>query len=464
MAWQEFYLQPTGDDRNSGSDSNNTPTLTVTGGTISAGSIGQTVFTAPSGTPFSGVSVGQYVSLYHNTDTVSKFVGQVLSIGGGGLSITVSNDKQTGTALTCLGKGDLTTTALSSAAGAVACNVGGAWASLNLTNTGNALALPYLASTGTSASNLRINIQAGTYPAYSATITLPSGSAAKPIWWRGYFSTIGDLDNCTNVGGTLTGGPTGATRPQFSTGSTGHSFSVPAWNWLENLEFSGPPTGGSAVLSTSGYVRLVRCRGTATSIASNGFTCFGAYGGTLHAIGCLFVYNGGGSATAAMFCQGYCSLVGNAFQKGLSGLLLQGQGYLAAFNLVEAANTGISYQNTNALSSTLLNNVVYNCTTGVSIGSGATGHVLAANNLLANCTSGVVNSATANAWTLQLINTGFATLSGSQTSGLFESFQRGAVTEPNGVSPFNDAPNHDFSLTATALARQAGFPGTFETL
>ena len=165
-----------------------------------------------------------------------------------------------------------------------------------------------------------------------------------------------------------------------------------------------------------------------------------------------------------MFCQGYCSLVGNAFQKGLSGLLLQGQGYLAAFNLVEAANTGISYQNTNALSSTLLNNVVYNCTTGVSIGSGATGHVLAANNLLANCTSGVVNSATANAWTLQLINTGFATLSGSQTSGLFESFQRGAVTEPNGVSPFNDAPNHDFSLTATALARQAGFPGTFETL
>jgi len=471
MAILDLYMTPNGDDRNAGTDSTATPTEIQ--GSVSTTS-GLTTFTASSGTPFaSGISAGSWVSFYIAGELVSRFTGQVQSVTSSTI-IVVYNQAATSPNNTALGT-------VSGLTGTVACRVGGPWKSLAIVGTNGVMNSPATSAalTGTQYAGLRINIQAGTY-ANSAQVTLPIGLAAKPICWRGYYSTLtgtagtigyaSDIDNCANINGTLTAptgqsaAPVGATRPQITSTATANLFLLSGWNWLENLEFSGTPAGGNTVIGSTGtnaYNRLVRCRATASATSNNAFACTNSYGTTLHATGCLINNAGIGSSSAAFLNQGYCNLLGNATRGGVAAMNVGGQGTIASFNLIEGGGTGISISGTNANNSSYLNNVIYNCTTGVSVAAATTGHVVAANNLISNCTTGVVYSSSVNAWTMQLINNGFYSISSTQLSGCWESWQRGAITESS-PGPFTAAASHDFSLTNTAQSRQNGFPGQFE--
>src|SRR5215471_19155173 len=97
MAFTEFYVQSTGSDVNAGSDTNTKASVTQTNGGWSTVT---NIFTAASGTPFSGTSVGDYASIYVDGATTTGFVAQITQINGGGASITVSTTIKMGTAPT----------------------------------------------------------------------------------------------------------------------------------------------------------------------------------------------------------------------------------------------------------------------------------------------------------------------------------------------------------------------------
>ena len=461
MALLELYMQTTGDDRNAGTDNGANPTEIT--GTVSTAS-GLTTFTASSGTPFSGVSAGAWVSLYNSGETISRFSGQVQSVTSSTV-IVVYNQAASSPNNTALGT-------VASLTGTVACRIGGAWKSFAITGTGGVLNAPAssAALTGGQYNSLRVNIQAGTYT-YSTAITLPGGLAAKPIWWRGYYATIGDIDNCAKVGSTLTSpAPTGATRPQITSTATTLPFTVSPWTWLENLEFAGVPAANNGVLqltSTAGLVRMVRCRVTANSGAVNASVInIPNANPTLQLVGCLIVNNS--TSTAITNWYGTVSAIGCVF-RGVGttyGLIVAGPTTLA-FCIIEGPSTssmsGIIVASPST-SCTFLNNVIYNCQYGLNLQAGLSTHILAANNLISNVGTGVSQNGTANAWTTLLMNTGFYSVSGAQAAGLWESYQKTVITETAGTPPLVSpgSPNYDYTLASTALARQAGFPGQFE--
>jgi len=459
MALLDLYMQSGGDDRNAGTDNGSNPTEIL--GTVSTTS-GLTTFTASSGTPFaSGVSAGSWVSLYNSGESISRFSGQVQSVTSSTV-IVIYNQAASSPNNTALGT-------VASLTGAVACRVGGAWASLNITNTNGSMNSPSTSAAlvGSQYNGLRVNIKASTYTSTSS-ITLPVGLASKPIWWRGYYATPGDIDNCANVSGSLvaptgqTAAPSGATRPIISSSvSSGSNIVLNAYNWLENIEFTFTTStngGGLSTATQNGYVRLVRCRfgGSGTNANIVQIT----YNTSVNAIGCCFdctsgycnVLYGGANFTAYG-----CTFRGSA----VYGLTMQGNSCTLAYNLFTGSGN-LVYINGGSGLLNFINNTFYGSSSGtgnaISIAAAVNYRIDAINNIFHKCSnviSGISNLTIP--WSCQLINNDFATV--TTMPSLFESYQRGVQYE---TTPFTNASSNDFSLTSTSVARQAGFPGQFE--
>jgi hypothetical protein len=147
MAWTEFYMDSGGNNMNSGSSSATAASVTSTNGNWN----GTSIFTAVSGTPFSGTAVGDWASIYiDGTTSGAVYIAQITTINGGGSGITLSTTNKFGTAP-------------ASSATARSCKVGGAWANFDtlmtsLTNTTIASGL-----------SIRVNIKAAAYTETTAT-------------------------------------------------------------------------------------------------------------------------------------------------------------------------------------------------------------------------------------------------------------------------------------------------------
>jgi hypothetical protein len=444
MALLDLYIQTTGSNLNAGTDngSNPTPIPSVTC-TVSTGTI---TFTGASGA-FTGVAVGAWVSLYNSADTIARFVGQV-----------ATNDNTTITVLYASGTGYSTTglglaTGLTSGggAGAVLCRVGGAWAGFGITGTNGCMngTVPSLSGAMTSATynGLRVNIKAGTY-AYAAAVTLPTALTAKPIWYRGYYSTIGDIDECANINGTLTApagataAPSGATRPQITFSTTsGNNITSGAYSWFENLEFTNPTN--TTGISPTTFLRVHRCRFT-------GGTCIYGF---VHATGCLFAPASNGAANS------FGMYIGNVFRGGNPALTLL-TNYFVAFNLFDSCTVGLALYSGGSSNIVVINNTFYNCGTGITTGNNSS-YQFVANNIFSNCTSYGINNAMTNSWQLALHNNAFYSNTSGNVSSVFESTQRGLTLESS--SPFvSPGASHDYTLVSGAASRQAGFPGQLE--
>lgn len=467
MPLLELYMQTTGSDLNAGTDNTTTPIdilpsyCTVTAGTIT--------FTAATGTPFSGATAGStWVSFYNSTDTATRFTGLINSITGGGSTITVLYNSGTGYSTTGLGLATGLT-------GTVYCRIGGAWASLAITGSGSAMNAPTSSGAWSTYNGLRVNVKAGTYTSTSA-ITFPAGTAAKPIWWRGYYSTLtgtpgsaagftSDLDNCANVAGTIVGGPTGATRPQFTNSVVNAtSFTLGSWVIYENMEFtSTASTGNGQAVNVGGsnvQARLIRCRfsgnsGGGTTAGINGF---------VHAVGCYFY--------AATYFNinangGNHSFIGCTLRGGSQGVYLQSGGTLTiAFSILESSTYALYCVSTSAAAVNAINNVFSSCINAIYTSSTSLHHILGANNYITNCTNAISINGTTNLWPCDLLNSGFFSNTNPLT-GVWESYQRSAQTDTTAnlspyTSPFVSTSTHDFTLVSTSYARKNGFPGQLE--
>src|SRR5437763_1304956 len=96
MAFTEFYC-----DAASGAQINagdNKTVVTSTNGDW--GNAAANRFTAASGTPFSGVSVGDFASVYLDGATTAVYIARVTAVNGGGASLDLSSTAKCGTAPT----------------------------------------------------------------------------------------------------------------------------------------------------------------------------------------------------------------------------------------------------------------------------------------------------------------------------------------------------------------------------
>lgn len=455
MALLDLYIQIGGDDRNAGTDNGANPTEIV--GSVST-TTGLTTFTTSSGTPFaSGVSAGSWVSLYNQGETVSRFTGQVQSVTSSTV-IVIYNQAATSPNNTALGT-------VANLTGTVCCRVGGAWASFAITGTNGVMNSPSTSAALTQYNGLRVNIKAGSY-IFGSAITLPAGLAAKPLWWRGYYATIGDLDNLASVKGTIINGPIGASRPQISfTNTTGDGIQAGQSNWFENLELTCTSSGSTLNFTNSTATsqgRIHRCR-----IVTTGGIAVSA-GGSIQ-INASYI-KGSNTANYAIVSSSVtgniltitgCTLDGTAMNSrslvyaGASG---QYASVVMIGNIIFGnQNTGVIQWRTYGVAY-VMNNSVYNCGYFVSTASSVTTNVIGINNVVSNCAS-VFASSSVTSWFMQFINNDYFSISGGISTLMFEGLQRGAISDT--TAPVPNAPG-DFTLANGSLARQTGFPGQFE--
>jgi len=98
----------------------------------------------------------------------------------------------------------------------------------------------------------RINVKAGAYS--QGTVTMPGGTAVDPIVWRGYYSTIGDLDN---LGRSAAGALVTTNMPDITITAT---WTPAPFCVLQNLDITGALSSALIASSTNDGWIMESCR------------------------------------------------------------------------------------------------------------------------------------------------------------------------------------------------------------
>lgn len=334
MAVLEFYTQPTGDNRNAGTTSADAASVTSTNGDY--GNAAANRFTAASGTPFSGVSVGDWVSISLDAATAAVFVAQVTAVNGGGASIDVSTTERYGTAP-------------ANGASGRSARVGGAWASL----MGHSSV--FTGSNTNPTSNVRNNVKATTY-AFTTTSLSFGGALGTGLWGmiRGYKTTPGDMDAMPQSALLVLG-----TDIPHNTFTTGRVTAMNALWRIKNLSLLVTGATNNPVLTCGGgeiynsFIEHQNANASSVAVSNSGL---------LTAVGSWFKTN----AAANIFNNTLTStFYGNTFVGGLIGLSTTATTIRALNNLlVNQASDAINCSGnlTNNTPTEIISNLIYNPT------------------------------------------------------------------------------------------------------
>lgn len=231
MAANQFFVESGGDDVAAGSTTG-AAAVTSTNGNWSTVT---NIFTpAGGGTPFSGVAVNDWASVYIDGATLVVYIAQITTVNSGGATVTLSTTAKYGTAP-------------ATSATARSIKVGGAHAT------------PFaFINTGTTAvyNSTQINIKQATYASTTTARTFNNtGAATAMLIWSGYNTTTGDCD--TNF--TLT-------HPTMSW-TTGLLTISGVKQVFRNINFTGARTASAqSVVSAEVYFRRCRFENTAANV------------------------------------------------------------------------------------------------------------------------------------------------------------------------------------------------------
>ena len=230
----DLYMQSSGSNVNAGSTTSDSASVTQTNGSWD---ITADTFIATGGTPFSGVSVGEWVSVYTDGATTAVYVAQVTSLHASGLGVVLSTTMKYGT---------------KPSAGATgrSAKVGGAWASFGVCNTiFSSVAMP---------DKTTLHVKAATYANTTTSRSFAAaGSTTAPLLVKGYLSSAGDLDSSSTSHGSAYAG----TTCPVITFTTGQLTLSGAHVHFRNIDVDGAATAGGQIVCSSTFVnRFSRCR------------------------------------------------------------------------------------------------------------------------------------------------------------------------------------------------------------
>lgn len=428
MAFTEFYCNAsTGSNINAG-DLTANGVVTSTNGDWDNAAANR--FTAASGTPFSGVSVGEFASVYLDGATVAVYIGRVTAVNGGGASLDISATVKSGTKPTAGATGR-------------SCTTGGAWKGPNGTS-GFPFNFIDNALVNTSSDSPRVNMLDTTQYDVTAAIT----HSTNGVRFEGYTSTVGDGGKAT-----IDGGGTGASYIVLTASGQGT---------LANLIFARNGSTGTATgVVISGNIQCQRVvvhsmKGVGLSPTSGGATLVEceAYSNGSHGFGT------GVASSIGRFIR--CVAIGNT-GSGFSILLTGAIISYTILDCIASGNTsyGVLIQtSTGTVTSSLLLRgceLYNNGSTGLYINwtstGGFIGHVENCN-FVKNGGYGL-DAATLTALRhLSVRNNGFgagtqANTSGA-TNGLIGNGAVGSVTYASNVTPWVDPANGDFRINLAA--------------
>lgn len=447
MAFTEFYMQNTGSNLNAGSTNADAASVTSTNGSWD---ITANTFIATGGTPFSGVSVGDWVSIYNDGASVTPHVAQVTAIYLSGLGVEVSATVKFGTKP-------------ASGATGKSCKVGGAWADLGMLASGVAL------NTGTTPVAMRLNLKVHTSQptsGYANTTTTRTwslvGTATLPIWIRGYASAIGDLETDWSTAPPLI---------EFTTGQWSFNASHLV---VSNISITSAATaaGGAVTTGSSSGVWFdrIRIENTASNSASRAISLNGStnslnrltrcwFKATATADGVVVIGVAGSDSTIFEACYITGGVVNFKSINSISHTIVM-------LNCLLVSPTTYCIQFTSAataLGLVIVGNTLYggSGTDGIRLDFLPTFLSVISNNIIANCSGYGINNSTGTAGTTcaRFANHYYA-ISGTNENGFGDHPSFGDTSDAS--SPFTNSAGGDFSLTTGADAIAAGSPGQFE--
>lgn len=423
MAYTEFYTNAsTGANINAG-DLTANGIVTSTNG---AWSTVTNIFTATAGTPFSGVSVGDFASLYVDGGTVSVYIARVTAVGGGGLTLTLSTTAKSGTAPTTAGVG-------------ISCTTGGAWKGPN-----GAEAFPFgfiaAAMTNAAADTVCVNMKNGTNYAITANIT---HNIAGPVRFHAYTTTVRDGGRCT-----LDGGTSGASYILLTLGASAANVVVSDMI-CQNNGATGSQTGlsygaGDGMLRRV-VVNSVRGTGIALTVDSALIQC------ETYACNQSNTANLGGitaSAGTLLRCISHDNTGSNNLGIRVSG------GSVAVMNCIADTNGKNGFDFTATANVIIIGCDAYNNgTDGIALSTASSTQFYAENCILTkNGGYGINLSGSTRTGTIRNCVFGAGTQANSSgtinaPSGVLE---LGTITLDPNIDPYTDAANGDFRLNNTA--------------
>lgn len=421
MSYTEFYCDAaTGANINAG---DNKTIVTSTNGDW--GNAAANRFTAASGTPFSGVSVGDFASVYLDGATTAVYVARVTAVNAGGASLTLSSTAKSGTAPT------------NSATGR-SCTVGGKWKGPNAAEN---FPFGFVQSTMTDASGdvPRVNLKSGTN--YAITAAMTHGNAG-PARFQGYTSSAGD------------GG-----RAIIDGGTSGTSYTLltlsAAQNDLVDLIFQNNGATGSAdglnFSGNSAYVRGVvvnSVRGSGFNSASSGRCIFEedeAYSCNQSNTSGTAGFRFAAGNQVARRCDSHDNSGSNSigFQLAASTVL---EDCIADTNGGVGINVSSAADNCSISGCDMYNNGSH----GLSIGAGFPVSIVNSN-FVKNGGYGINGTSTMHG---AILNCAFGSGTQANTLGTVNSVgsvdQIGTITYASGVTPWVDPANGDFRINLAA--------------
>jgi hypothetical protein len=432
MAYFDLYVRTGGSNLNAGTTDSDSPTLSVTGASINETSTGVLTITAASGTPFSAVSVGQWVAVSFSSDTATSFISQITAINGGGSSVTCSNENSA--AITFFGQYSTSNNGnFGLGANTVNIRVGGAWASIVPMTTLSALYQPLAKMGSATGYSIRINIKTGTYSSSSSITLVTPTTIGKPLFLRGYNSTAGDLDNVANPG----------THPLLSFSSTAN-LTIPNYCRLENIDVSTSGTANPLISASGLNVQLTRCRFTGTSgvlnISGAGFDSWACYFATTSTTVANIVSssNGGMANLTECVVDGGLYCVTASYQINAKECVFKNS--TSHVVLASTVNQGTSFHRC----------VFYNSGTSsdaILIASNTNFHSISfcIFHQIKRYAINVTNSSYSG---IRLAGNDYSSITSGQLNGVYESYQHAALTESS--SPFTAAGSNDFTVISTA--------------
>jgi hypothetical protein len=318
-----------------------------------------------------------------------------------------------------------------------------------------------ISGTSSVTANVRVNVRAGTYSLTTTTNNFNANGNTFRLWWRGFASTIGDLDLGPATPGASWSGPVFSYTSGFSNvNGTGQIFS--------NIRFVATSRNGAVVNCTpanlAAHNQFFRCI-IENQNANSGAIAFRAEQANLHsygAHGCYFKATT--TATHVVVSRNNYAYSDSVIDGGTVGFSTQSAGGISV-NIINClfknqTSHAINQDGVGSTSSFLIeNNVIYEPGgDGVQIGgSGVTqnGSARIGNNTFVRCGGWGINSSSAASNTIIRAGNRFFNCASGRENGFgdLESFESGEIAS----EPYFDGDNWDFTVNSGAVASMGAF-------